>query len=281
MAATTSTSAKAWSPDVIGTAPEKAIPNALIMTVTTQAGRVEGDEPFVRVPVVNDDEATVVPEGAAIPEADPELAEALVQTTKVAKLLRVSREQFHQDGADSRLSQAASRSIVKKADDVLLNQPDNGPTAPPAGLLHQGIPDAGEVDTNLDVLVDAIATAQANGSDPTHIVMAPDTWATLRKFKTGETSAQSLLGVGAEDAVRMLLDIPVIINAAMPAGTGLILDSTNIVSAYGNIESATSADAFFGNDQMGLRAIFRFGATVVHADRHATFSVAADDGAAA
>jgi HK97 family phage major capsid protein len=273
MAITTSTSATAWSPDITGTPASDVIPTALVMQITTQAGYVEGDAPYVRVPVVNDDEATVVPEGAPIPEAEPELSEALVQTSKVAKLLRLSREQFHQEGADQQLSDAAARSIITKADHVLLNGDDN---AQGSGLLHQGIPDAGAVDSNLDVLVDAVATAQGNGAQPSNIVLAPDTWAALRKLKTTTDSAQSLLGVGTRDATSMLLGVPVLVNRAVPAGQGLIVDSLDIVSAIGDIESATSTDAYFSNDQIGLRATFRFGATVVHPNRHAVFSVATE-----
>lgn len=280
MAVSTNSSAQAWSPDIIGNPAGDIIPDALIMQITSQAGTLEGDEPYIRVPVVNDDEATIVAEGDAIPEADPELSEALVRTVKVAKLLRLSREQFMQDGTDEQLSQAAARSLITKSDHVLLNQADGGIDAPPAGLLHQGIPDAGTIDSNLDALVDAVSTAQANGGNPAMMVLAPDTWASLRKLKTNDTSAESLLGVGSRDATNMLLGLPVLVNKAVPAGTGFIVDPLDIVSAYGDVESATSTEAYFSNDQIGLRATFRFGAKVIHPNRHAVFSVATDGGGA-
>lgn len=271
----TPTSAQAWRPDVIGHAPDDVIPDALIQRITTNAGSVEGDAVSVRVPVVADDDAAIVPEGTKIPEAAPELAEAVVTTIKVAKLLRVSREQYAQDGAAARLSTAAARSIVRKADDVLLNTP--APTAPasipPAGLLHQGIPSIGAVTDDFDVLVDALATVQSNGATPDVIVLAPDAWAGLRKVKTATGSAQSLLGVGAQDASPLLLGVPVIVNPAMPTGTGLLVDRDDIVSAVGEVQTAQSEDVYFETDSIGLRVMFRFGATVIHPDRHAIFTV--------
>lgn len=271
----TPTSAQAWRPDVTGHAPDDVIPDALIQRITSNAGTVEGDAVSVRVPIVADDDAAIVPEGTKIPEAAPELAEAVVTTIKIAKLLRVSREQFLQEGAAQRLSTAAARSIIKKADDVLLNTP--APTAPasipPAGILHQGIPDLGPVTGTLDALVDALATVQTGGGTPDAFVLSPTAWAALRKFKTAEGSAQSLLGVGSQDAQPLILGVPVIVNQAMPDGQGLLVDRDDIVSAVGPVMTAQSDDVYFETDSIGLRVMFRFGATVVHPARHMLFSV--------
>lgn len=276
MTQTTLTSATAWSPDQIATPVGDAIPEALINQITTRAGVVEGDEPAIRVPVVHDDEgAFIVPEGEIIPEVEPELAEALVLTTKVAKIIPVSREQIVQDGTNRMLSAAAKRSITEKSNDVLLNTATGGNA--PAGLLNQGIIDAGKLDTNLDALIDAMATIEANGSNPSHIVLAPDTWATLRKLKTGDNSQQTLLGAGTSDAARLLLDTPVLVNKAIPAGTGLIVDNQDIVSAYGEVMTNMSEHVYFASDRVAVRVMFRFGATIVHPDRHATFSIATQD----
>ena len=75
---TTLTSAKAWSPDVTGVAPDIAVPDALILKTSTVAGSIEGDAPAVRVQYIDDATAGFVAEGAALPEADPNLSEALV-----------------------------------------------------------------------------------------------------------------------------------------------------------------------------------------------------------
>ena len=52
--ATTVNSAAAWRPDLYEFAPADALPEALILQCTTQAGSVEGDAPSVRVAFVDD-----------------------------------------------------------------------------------------------------------------------------------------------------------------------------------------------------------------------------------
>lgn len=272
---TTTTSSKAWAMDVQGFAPADAIPDALVQTITTVAGTVEGDDVAVRVPVVADDAANIVAEGADITEADPELNEAVVLTVKVAKLLRLSREQFRQPQTASLLAEAAARSIVTKADSVLINQvaPTAPAVTPPAGLLAQDITDAGTVAADLDALVDALAAIQAAGGTPSHFVMSPTAWASLRKFKSATGSNLTILGTGAADALPVLLGVPVLVNNAVPEQKGLIVDKRDIVSAVGDVLVSQSDQAYFKSDSIGLRVTFRFGATLVHADRHAVFTV--------
>lgn len=274
---TTITSAKGWSPDVQAFLAADVIPTALVNTITTVAGTVEGDDVAVRVPFVRDDVASVVPEGAQIPEADPDLAEAVVLTTKVAKLIRLSREQFEQPNAPTLLSDAASRAVIATADDVFLSQaaPKAPALTPPAGILNQGIAKAGAVAGNLDGLVDAMAAIATAGGNPSHIVLSPTAWASLRKFKAQTNSAVTILGAGTNDAVPMLLGVPVIVNKSLPSGSGLIADASDIVSAVGTVNVAQSSDVYFTSDAIGLRVTFRFGAQVIHPNRHATFTVTA------
>lgn len=272
---TTTTSSKAWAMDVQAFAPADAIPDALVQTITTVAGTVEGDDVAVRVPVVADDAANIVAEGADITEADPELNEAVVLTVKVAKLLRLSREQFRQPQTADVLAEAAARSIVTKADDVLINQvaPTAPAVTPPAGILAQDITDAGTVAADLDALVDALAAIQTAGGRPSHFVMSPTAWASLRKFKSATGSNLTILGTGAADALPVLLGVPVLVNNAVPENKGLIVDKRDIVSAVGDVLVSQSDQVYFKSDSIGLRVTFRFGATLVHADRHAVFTV--------
>lgn len=273
--ATTVTSAKAFAPDMQGIAPVDAIPDALVMQITTPAGTVEGDAVAVRVPFVIDDDAAIVAEGAEIPESEPDLSEVVITTAKVAKLVRLSREQFRQPSAAALLSQAAGRAIINKADDVLLNQlaPVAPEITPPAGILAQGITAAGPVADNLDVLVDAVAAIEAAGGAPSHFLLSPTAWASLRKFKSATGSALTILGAGAEGAAPVLLGIPVLVNKAVPTGSGLIVDRRDIVSAVGDVMVTQSDQAYFTHDSMALRITFRFGAAVIHTDRHASFTV--------
>ena len=273
--ATTSAAAQAWRPDAHMFEPGNVIPEALINQITTPTTQIDGDAVAVRIAVVPDDVADLVPEGTLIPLTDPELAEVLLMTIKVGKILRVSAEQFKQPGTSETLAKGAARAIITKADDVLINQaaPIAPETTPPAGLLAQGVTSAGAIGANLDVLIDALAGVQAAGGHPSHFVLAPDTWAGLRKLKTETGSALGILGAGAKDAAPVLLGVPLLVNKAVPAGTGLLVDKTDIVSAIGPVAVTQSDQAYFVYDSYGLRITFRFGAKVVHPERHAKFTL--------
>lgn len=273
---TTVNSAKAWSPDVTAFAPADAIPDALILSTSTVTGRIEGDEPAVRVAYVDDAAATFVAEAATISEADPTLSEVLVHTGKVAQLVRLSREQYGQDRTAEMLAQSVRRAVTKKANEAYLAQaaPVSPAVTPPAGLVNvTGIESGGAVAADLDVLVDLIATLEGNGATPSHILLAPDAWASLRKFKTATGSAQSLLGAGTTDATKSLLDLPVIVTSALSTGSGLVIDKTAVVSAVGDVQLAVSDQVYFDSDSIGVRCTFRFGANVVHPDRIGKFTV--------
>lgn len=275
---TTSTSAKGWSPDITAFAPEDVVPEALIVQTATKSGEVEGDDVAVRVTFVTDDDAEFTAEGATIAEADDELDEVLVFTGKVSKLVKVSREQYGQDNTAGRLSTSVQRAIVKKANSAYLTQvaPTPPAVAPPAGLLNvSGIETGGAVASDLDVLVDLIATLEGNDGTPSHIVVDPVGWASLRKFKSGTGSASSLLGAGTTDAERMLLDLPVIVTSAMTAGTGMVLDRTAIAAAYGTVNVATSEHVYFASDSIAVRATWRIGWNLVHPERIGKFTVTA------
>ena len=277
--ARTTTSAKAWAPDLSEVAPIDAVPDALVMQTATIAGDVEGDAVAVRVMYVDDAEAAFVAEGDPITEAAPDLSEALVYTGKVAQLLRLSREQFGQPNASALLSTSVARAVTMAANRAYIAQ--EAPTAPavtpPAGLLHvegiQGADGSIIVADNLDALIDLqTAIGEADGT-PTHLVLSPSAWASLRKIKDRADSNTSLLGAGTVDAAPSLLNLPVLVSNAVPADTGLMLDKTAIVAAVGMVNVAQSQDAFFSADSIALRCTWRFGATVVHTDRLGMFTV--------
>lgn len=276
MAIATPTSAAPWRPDVNVFAAREVIPDALVLQCSTVVGKVDGDAPAVRVAMINDDNAEFVAEANIIPEAEPELAETTIHTGKVAQLVRVSNEQFHAAGTAENLRESVARAVTKRANAAFLTQvaPTSPAVTPPAGVLNTpGLVKGAAVGANLDPLVDLIAQLEANGSTPTHILAAPDTWAALRKIKTGTGSAVSLLGAGTTDAVRTLLDVPVITTSVMPSGTGLVLDSSAVLSAVGAVNVAVSEQAYFSSDSVGLRCTWRFGAAVARPDRVGTFTL--------
>lgn len=199
------------------------------------AGVIEGDEPVVRVAWIDDATADFVAEGAVILEPQPDLAEVLVATGKVSQLVRLSREQWSQPETASQLAQSVARAVTRRADVAFVDQAAPTPPAlgPSTGLLHvTGIVDGGAVGSNLDSLVDLIAELQQNLSVPSHILLSPTGWAEFRKLKTGGVSVnESLLGAGTNDAMAMLLSLPVLVNIALPDYSGLVIDRSAIVSA--------------------------------------------------
>lgn len=272
---TTLTSSKAWSPDLTAFAPEDVIPDALILQTSTVSGRIDGDEPAVRVAYTDDADVQFTAEGATIPEAEPGLSEVLVYTGKLTQLIRISAEQYRQDGTSRLLSTSVARAITKAANEAYLSQaaPSSGNT-PPAGLLNvAGIVSGGAIASNLDVLAEAIATLETNGATPTHILAAPDAWGWLRQLKTATDSNQALLGAGTHDQEKLLFDLPVLTTPAVGSGNMLVVDRSAIVSAVSPLEIATSEHTYFTSDSVALRATFRFGQNVVRPDRVAKLTV--------
>lgn len=273
---TTTTSAKAWAPDASEFAASEAVPEALILSTSTVAGKIEGDAPMLRVAYVDDDAAQFSAEGDVIPEANPALNEVAVSTGKVTQLVRLSREQYEQPGTASELSVSVRRAVTKAANTAYLQQaaPVAPAVTPPAGLLSAtGIVAGGAISTDLDPLVDLMADLEANGASTSHILVDPLGWAALRKIKTTTGAATALLGAGTTDATRMLLDVPVLVTGAMPANTGLVIDRSAIVSAVGTVQVASSDAPYFASDSIALRCTWRFGAAVVRPDRLGTFTV--------
>jgi len=269
---TTTSNARGWAPDFAVPAGD-AVPQSLIVQAATFAGDIEGDAPAVDVVFVDDAAAGFVPEGGAITESDPGLAEVRIYTGKVAQLVRVSREQAAQINAARLLSESVSRAVTRAADAAFIAQtaPTPPQVTPPAGLLNVPGILAGAVTGDLDGLIDLAAQIAGNNGQASHVILAPTSWATLRKLKDG--TGRSLLGAGTDDAVPALLGLPVLISPAVPAGMGLLIDKTAVAAAWGALNVTTSEHAYFGYDSIGLRCTWRFGANLVPPNRCAKFTV--------
>lgn len=271
---TTSTSATAWSPDITAFPAGDVIADALVLNHATVLAEVEGDEPALRVAFVDDDEAEIVDEGTAFDEAEPTLTEAVVNTVKVGQLLRVSREQFNQAGTSNELATSVQRSVIKKADQLFIAN-----TSAPEGITQvPGVEDGGEVEDSLDRLVDLVAQVQANGANPSGILLSPKAWARIRQFKTADGSNASLVGAGTDDAEPRLLGLPLTVTAALSNTDGLVVDRNAIVAAAGAVHVARSEHRYFDSDSIGLRASFRFGFNITRPNRIGKFTIADTDG---
>ncbi|SUA02956.1 phage major capsid protein, HK97 [Mycolicibacterium fortuitum] len=278
---TTLSSQYAWRPDQSTFHAADVIPEALILQTSTVSGEIDGDEPSLHVAYVDDADADFVAEAAEIDESDPAMSEVVVHTGKISQLVRLSREQWYQEGTADQLRKSVSRAIIKRADQAYLAQVVPTPPAvqPPAGLLNiNGVVDGGDVSGDLDSLVDLIADLQAEGSMPSHIVVDPVGWAELRKLKTGTDYNSSLLGAGTTDAKPMLLSLPVLINRWASPYTGLVIDKTAVVSAVGDVKVAASEHTYFSSDSVALRATWRIGWNVVRPQRIGQFSIAGGGG---
>jgi len=271
---TTTLSASGWSPDVTEVAPGDAVPEALILQTSTVAGAVEGDAVAVHCVYVDDADAGFVAEGAVIDETTPGLAQCTVFTGKVAQLIRLSREQYSHANTSEQLSVSVSRAVTRAANHAYIAQPApiSPAVTPPAGLIHiPGLIDCGTITNDLDALTDGLAVLAANYSVPTHILAAPNAWAALQKLKTGDDYNTSLLGAGTTEAQRFLFNLPVLVDPAVPSGTGIVIDRTAVVSAVGTVNVAVSDQAHFNSDSIAIRCTWRFGANIVRPNRIGLF----------
>jgi Phage capsid family len=276
--ATTSNSAFPWRPDLSVFAPQDVLPSAVIFTASTVSGRIEGDEPSLRVAFIVDDVAEFVDEGAPFDESSPQLNEAVIQTRKFGQLVRLSREQFSQNGTPDSLSNSVARSMTIKADQAFLTQaaPTSPAIAPVAGLTNTtGLVTKSGVATDLDDLIDLEATLRQNLAMPALWVVAPDTWAELRKLKVADTYNSNLLGAGTDDAQPLLLSMPVLVNNQMPSRTGLLVDPREVISAVSDLTIAVSDQTYWSSDSYGIRATMRTGHVVPRPNRLGLFTMPA------
>ncbi|MGQ9349725.1 phage major capsid protein [Mycolicibacterium gilvum] len=266
---TTPTTGGAWSPDGYAFAPSDVVPDALILKTATVAGEIDGDAPTLRVAFVDDvDTADYVAEGATITESDPTLDEVEIKTKKISRLVNLSSEQFRQPQTPQQIAQSVARDLVAKADASYLGDTD------PVGLLNApGVVDGGPIGVNLDALVDLVAELEANGANPTAIILDPLGWAEFRKLKTGDTYNSSLLGAGTSDAQALLLSLPILRSRFIPAHSGMVVDRNAIAAAAGTVRVAQSEHALFANDAVQIRATWRIGWKPVRADRLGRFTI--------
>ncbi|MGP3708773.1 phage major capsid protein [Gordonia paraffinivorans] len=265
--ATTTNSAGAWRPDISTFAAADVIGDAAILAASTVAGSIQGDQPVIRVAYIIDDDATLTPEGEEIDEGEPTLDEVAIQTAKVTQLLRVSREQWSQEGTSDQLSQSVRRALIKRADRLFIAEAGTG-------LIHTpDLVDGGTVTDDLDALIDLEAQLRENGATPGLFMLSPTTWAALRRLKTSDISNESLLGSGTDDAAPRILGVPVLVNNAVPAGEGLLIDRSAIASGVGEVEVASSDQQYFSSDSIAVRAVWRLGHAVVRPDRIGFFGV--------
>jgi len=266
-----------FSPDQVVFTPDEAVPEALILRASTVVTRtLDGDAPVARVPWVNDADAQFVAEGEFMEADTPTASEVVVGTAKISQLLRVSREQWHTNPAGSLLSNSTTRAVTRKANEAFIAQPTGGPVSLTGIVNTTGIITGDPITTNLDPLADAVAQIENNHGNPGIIIANPLAWGTLRNLKTGGDANTSLLGAGTNDTDKRLLGVEVVTSAAVPEGQLIVVDPNAIASAVGPFEVFQSGHQYFEYDSIAIRATWRIGWAVQHADRIAVIDVGAE-----
>lgn len=226
--------------------------------------------------------ANWVAEGAAITPTDPTFAEVVATPRKLAALVQISNE-VRRDSNPSVVDATMTnlmRSVALKLD---LGFYEGSGTPPEIkGMKNvSGINTVttlganGGTPTSLDAISDAVATLAAANAEATAIVMAPRTWGTLSKLKTGVTGDQRLLlgEVGGFDSSggfrRSLLGIPVYLSGQLSItetrGTSTDTSSVYVYQADQvvavrrlGVEIQMDGSRLFNQDQSEVRATCRW-----------------------
>jgi len=275
--ATTPQIPEGWRPNVVSTFdPDDQIPEALIITCTSRAGEIEGDAPRVLVPYVKTDAAAdFIAEGAPIPVTAGAYDQVAIDTHKVSVLSTFAREVLEQPQAATRIVNSMRRSIVRKADQAFLSNASG-----PAGLLTTagivaGGDIGGSVGPDIYALYDAIAAIENDGGQATNLLMNPLDWAKLARIPMGTGSNVSLLADAHNGAERILGGLPVTVHPSVTVGKAIVIDKSEVVSAYGQLHLDRSDHAFFANDAIAIRATWRIGWAAVRPSRIVKLTVAA------
>lgn len=243
--------------------PTDIVPDALPLLVGTQGGSVEGDAPVVRVPYVKDEpDAEFVAEGEAAAFSEPTFDELLIGTRKLMVLSRQSREAAESAVSAELLAASMGNALIRKANNAFING-----TEPDGLAAITNVTEAGKLGKDLDVLVDAITGIEVAGGTATDIITDPVTWATIVKMKAATGSNLPLIGSPAELANRTLYGCTVHVSADVAAKTMLVVDSSAVIVAAGEIQVAVSDDAFFQADVIARRLTWRLGWGVTNPKR--------------
>jgi HK97 family phage major capsid protein len=260
--------------DAVGFAPADAIPNALILSLSTVSKPIEGDASALKVPyVATPPAAQIVAEGEEIDEGGAKPAVLKVYTRKVAVIERITNETTAETEVQNMLAASMQRAITDKADAVFLqNKPDAGDTAPTGLFETTGAVDGGIITNALDPIVTALGTVAANGASPTAIVMNHATWATLLLLKFAD--GRPMIAPSVADApAPVLYGVPVVLNKMAPANKIAIIDKADIISAVGAVAMKGSEQRYFEQDSYAIRGTFRSGWGVIHPNRLAIITV--------
>lgn len=219
----------------------------------------------VRIPrIVNGVTAGFIGEGAQITDGNVAFDEVtlLPSTLKSLKVLvRVSNEMIRQSvvGLESVLRTRLVTDVANALDAALWNGDGSSDTI--TGILQADNIATGELDvTDIDSLIDGLATAQGNKVSPSHWVMDSDTFAAFRKIKVGDTDSRYVFDPSTVQTGTsfQLLGLPVIITDHIVGDVALV-DFSKVVVARDVDAEVKILDQTWGDyDSVGIRVVTRY-----------------------
>jgi HK97 family phage major capsid protein len=141
------------------------------------------------------------------------------------------------------------------------------------GVFQQTGIQTGTLDkTDIDSLIDALATAQGNHVAPSHWVMTPATFAAFRKIKVGTTDARYVIDPSTVQSGTsfQLLGLPVIITDNIPnvssKARAALVDFSKVAVVRDSDTSVFIADQTLANyDSVAIRVTTRFDVALLQA----------------
>jgi HK97 family phage major capsid protein len=230
-----------------------------------------------------DSAASWVAEAGAIGETDPTGVTITVTPSKVAALTKFSRESA--DDSNPGVTEVIMRNLMQSIGLAVDKAAFEGTGASnqPTGLKNTSgiVLDNTTMTTNgstfasLDPILSALSTLEGNNADMSKavIVMHSRSWGELLKIKA--TTGQYLLeSVQAGNAAARSIDgVPVFVSnqlsttetqgSSNTASSVYVFDASQVIAVRREgLRLEATKDAFFSNDQIGLRGIARIGFAV-------------------
>lgn len=232
----------------------------------------------VRVPrIASGVTAGFIAEGEQILDGDVSFDEVTLLPSDLKSLkvlVRVSNEMIRQSviGLEAVLRQRLVTDVSKTLDAALWNGDGTSDTI--TGILQADNIETGALDTtDIDSLIDGIATAQANHVTPTHWAMDSATFNAFRKIKVGSSDARYVFDPSTVQTgtAFQLLGLPVIISDHVPAASAALVDFSKVVVARDVDAEVKILDQTWGDyDSVGIRVVTRYDVALLQ-DEAVTF----------
>lgn len=220
----------------------------------------------IRVPrIVSGVSAGFIAEGQQISDGDVSFDEVTLLPSDLKSLkvlVRVSNEMIRQAviGLDAVLQARLVTDVANALDAALWDGDGSSDTI--KGILQADNIETGPLDvTDVDSLIDGLATAQGNHVTPTHWAMTPTTFSAFRKIKVGDTDARYVFDPSTvqDGTAFRLLGLPVIITDHVPQDAAALVDFSKVVVARDVDAIVKVLDQTWGDyDSIGIRVVTRY-----------------------